>query len=345
MVPDPSAQVSVASIELAPRGFWFSYRVLGASRGLGRIVDGGAYLRELERFWDVDAFSPDGTRVIYSEPFADDKNPSMYVDLPDGEPTSLTSDVPDAQVYTHSFSLDRDHILANVDTWHMPGPAMRLHIPSGKTTPISSPERKDWQLRSSVDGSAVIAIYWTDASKELELIDPLGESPPRSLREIANDPMITVLLEVQAAGTRHLYYAFDDRDLTFVAWGEGGEAAISVVSEPEESGFACLPHLDHAPPQERFAAIANGGQALVLVDLSKPLAERVGRLEPQQGGVLGCPRWNEARDKLAFVEQLSSDSPVRSLVYTLDWTSPGAPPTAELVHESELELELVAYEP
>jgi hypothetical protein len=334
----------------APRGDWFNYVISGhtGSSGVARITSTG-----IERIEDLDlsnamsTYGPNGTRIAYVQNGSTGPL-TYYRDLELGaEEILISTDPALAGAYPLAFSGDDDHLLVHTLTASGDPALRRVGLESGMSTEITLPERA-YVVSQGENASGMLGVKMDNAAArdELWLIDPLGEHEPTLIDTLLRDGPGPALEGVQlgAVGSSHYFYVHHFRDLTFVARASDGSIASSVVSDPEDGGFGCLPQiLDKADDVERVAFIVSFGEALVIVDLSQPLAERVARIEPQHGGYLGCPAWNTERTALAFVEHVEADS--RSFLYTVQWPAAGAPAQPELVYESERVQTLLLYSP
>lgn len=336
----------------APRGYWFNYVISGhgASSGVARITGAG-----IERIEGLDlsnsmvTYGPSGTRIAYIRDGATGPL-TYYRDLEIGaepEEILISTDPALAGVYPLAFSGDDDHLLVHTLTASGDPALRRVDLESGMATEITLPERAYIASRGE-NASGLLGVKMDNAAAqdELWLIDPLGEHEPAMIETLMRDGVGSALegTQIGAAGSSHYFYVHQFRDLTFVARASDGSVASSVVSEPEEEGFLCLPQaLDKAADDADRVAFIVGFEALVILDLSQPLAERVARIEPQHGGYLSCPAWNAERTALAFVEHVEADS--SSFVYTVQWPQAGVPAQPELVYESERVETLILYSP
>jgi hypothetical protein len=335
---------SYVNADLAPAGLWFGFSLThGKPRdALARVVDTGLYIKELEGLNHGTIFSADGKRLVYARPIADEWQ-ALYVDLPNGSPTPITIGTPGpTSVHPSAFSIDASHMLAFVGAPDERAPLSRVNLSSGTALALASAERDSVSGATFADGSAVV-IHYTDAtSQELVLADVLGARAPTSL---ATFPFELRYAAVSQVGARHIAFSYDERDLTFVGQNDDGSAAPQLVSEASEAGFPCYLPPELASTAERFATTTDGGAKLMLIDLSNPIAARVMNLAPEHGGQFGCPEWNPAGDGFAIVETVAGSTAVEAFVYTVQWTDPSAPARPQLVHESDVELQLVAYRP
>jgi hypothetical protein len=338
--------------DVAPKGLWFSYGVeSSAQSGLGRITADGAHLIDIAGFHTVDAYAPDGDGVVYRvtvDPIQGSTRAFYRALRVAAEPHELVAaDDPEAEIAPSAFSLDGDHVLATVSIDWSVSSTRRLEIHTGATTEIVA-EQQDIGVLPSNDGTALFARDSAVKPTRAGLIDPLRERATVWFGTLSDSaqPDSDGGLELGTAGPRHFWFLSDDLDLTFVARADDGTAAVSVLSGKDETSFICRDLIDQAPDADRFYAMAGLGDALILIDLAHPLAARAATYRPQHGGVLRCPKWNEARDAIAFVEEVVSELPTRSYLYTAAWPEGGAPAEQpELVYQSELELELIAFKP
>jgi hypothetical protein len=350
-----TAESDVTSIKdgtFAPRGYWFSYAISGhnGSSGVARITSTGIEpIEDLMLNNAITTYSPSGSRIAYVRDGGTGPL-TYYRDLKAGaEPVEIliSADPALAGVYPLAFSGDDDHLLVHTLTASGDPSLRRVDLESGMATEITLPERA-YIASQGANASGLLGVKMDNAAAqdELWLVDPLGEREPALIETLMRDGAGPALEGVQlgAAGSSHYFYVQHFRDLTFVARASDGSIASSVVSGPEDEGFGCLPLIfDGAYDSDRVAFIVSFGDALVIVDLSQPLAERVARVEPRHGGHLSCPAWNAERTALAFVEQVEADS--RSFLYTVQWPEAGVPAQPELIYESEHFQTLVLYSP
>jgi hypothetical protein len=337
---------------VAPRGSWFSYAIdgQGASSGVARITEDGLHQVAIPELDEIVAYSPNGTRVLYTLPRGTEESRIIYRDLragAQGQELVVDQASGTSRVSPLSFSLDDDHVLAQVTHGSGSESLERIDLRTGASTKVVLPGT-GFGLFPSADGSTVLGIAtdFTTLKLELWLIDALGESASVWLDTLQPMPATTegVRLQIGSAGPRHLWYSLGNGPLTFVTFASTGLAATDVVSEPQDAYFSCLPEILAVVPDdsERVAFLAGDGEALIVLDLASEL-ERLARIEPAHGGKLGCPVWNADHNALAFVEQVDGETPPRTYLYELDWPTNGRAP--QLVFESEPLLDLIAYRP
>jgi hypothetical protein len=341
-----------ADARFAPTGDWFSYVITGtgASAGIGRIAEDRVDLIAIPGLGgEIITFSPDGTRMAYM--LLIDSHPrTFYRDLStDAEAQEIVID--DSNVngsFPLTFVGDAEQLLVQtLDSSGAPS-LYSLDLRNGESTAILQPPTS-YIVAPSTDASSLLG-FGSDlelGQDTMWLVDPMNEHAPAMIETSQRGPASSNLfetLQLGTVGTSHFFYMRQFRDLTFVARASDGSAAVSVLSDPNDEGFLCLPQTgDTADVAEHIAFVVGFGQALVLVDLSEPLAQRVARIEPPHGGNVGCPVWNAERTSLAFMENVEPDA--SSFLYTIEWPAADAPSEPQLAFEGARILSLIAYQP
>ena len=345
---------SMKSARFAPRGHWFSYALTGprGSSGIARVTASGIDDIEVPQFIGEGSYSQDGSRIAYTLQ-AGTGVQTYYRDLaPDADANEIRVDeVPDATgFYPVAFS-GEEHLLVQVLTGAGPTELRRVELATFQSEEIALPEMSH-VLAHTTSVSSLLGVQPDNAAGEdtLLLVDPLGEHDAVPIETIVRDPPSTPLigpLQLGAAGPDHFFYTYNFATLTFVARAGDGSAAVSVVSLEDELGFGCLPQPAETTRGSERLALTTGpsSEALLMVDLSQAMAQRVARYDAPHGGAVLCPVWNAARDSFAFVEVVGGETVDRAYLYKVDWPAAGSPEEPELVFEAEDSLSLLAYRP